>query len=91
MEKDDINASKLVARHFNQPNHSKQHMAVCSLSIYQGSMESRKTLEQNFIFKSALLILMGHVSTNTFHSTVFFCSFSCYQATTDSLAPSFCI
>ena len=36
VEKDDKNASKPVARHFNLPNHS--------------SKESRKTLEQKFIF-----------------------------------------
>ena len=44
VEKDDKNASKLVARHFNLPNHSMQHMAVCGLSLHQGSTESRKTL-----------------------------------------------
>ena len=56
VEKDDKNSSKPVARHFNLPNHSKQHMIVCGLSLHQGSSESRKTLEQKFIFfKSALL------------------------------------
>ena len=50
VEKDDKNASKLVARHFNLPNHSKQHMVVCGLSLHQGSTESRKTLEQKLIF-----------------------------------------
>ena len=44
VEKDDKNASKPVARHFNLMNHSKQHMSVCSLSLHQGSTESRKTL-----------------------------------------------
>ena len=34
LEKDDKNASKPVARHFNLPNHSKQHMAVCGLSLH---------------------------------------------------------
>ena len=33
VEKDDKDASKPVARHFNLPNHSKQHMAVCGLSL----------------------------------------------------------
>ena len=47
---DDKNASKLVARPFNLPNHSKQHMAVCGLSPHQGSTESRKTLQQKFVF-----------------------------------------
>ena len=32
VEKDDQNASKSVARHFNLPNHSNQHMVVCGLS-----------------------------------------------------------
>ncbi len=50
VEKDDKNASKPVARHFHPPNHSKQHMVICSLSLHQGSTESRKTLEQKFIF-----------------------------------------
>ena len=48
VEKDDQNASKPVARHFNLPNHSNQHMVVCGLSLHQGSTESRKTLEQKF-------------------------------------------
>ena len=57
VEKDDKNASKPVARHFNLPNHSKQHMPICGLFLRQGSRESRKTLEQKIFFKSALLIL----------------------------------
>ena len=40
----DKDASKPVARHLNLPNHSKQHVAVCGLSLHQGSSESRKTL-----------------------------------------------
>ena len=48
VEKDDKNESKPVARHLNLPNHSRQHMAVCSLSQHQGSSESRKTLEKNY-------------------------------------------
>ena len=51
LEKDDKNAFKPVARYFNLPNHSKQHTAVCGLSLHQGSTESRKTLEQKFIFQ----------------------------------------
>ena len=90
VEKDDKDASKPVARHFNLPNHSKQHMAVCGrLSLHQGSTESRKTLEQNLFFKSALLILT--VSTDPFPSTNSFCCFSRFQAPTNSVAPYFCI
>ena len=63
VEKDDKNASKPVARHFNLPNHSKQsskqHMVVCGLSLHQGSTESRKTLEQKFIFQISTLIPHG--------------------------------
>ena len=51
MEKDDKNASKPVSGHLNLPNYFKQHMAVCVLSLHQGSTESRKTLEQKFIFQ----------------------------------------
>ena len=50
VEKDENNASKPIAIRVNLPNHSKQHMAVCGLSLHQGSTESRKTLEQKFIF-----------------------------------------
>ena len=53
--KDNKNASKQVARHFNLPNHSKQHMAVCGLTLNQGSTGSRKTLEQKLIFQIGTL------------------------------------
>ena len=32
VEKNDKDASKPVARHFNLPNHCKKHMAICGLS-----------------------------------------------------------
>ena len=83
VEKEDQNASKPVARHFNLPNHSNQHMAVCGLSLHQGSTECRKTPEQNSFFKSVL--------TNAFHSTNLFSCFSRYQAPTNSVAAYFCI
>ena len=41
--------------HFNLPNHSTQHMAVCGVSLHQGSTESRKSLEQQFIFQIGTL------------------------------------
>ena len=44
VERNDKDASKPVARHFNLPNHSKQDIAVCSLSLHPGSSESHKTL-----------------------------------------------
>jgi len=55
LEKDDQNASKLVVRHFNLPNPSNQHMAVSGVSLHQGSTESRRTLEQRFIFQIGTL------------------------------------
>ena len=59
VEKDDQNAFKPVARHFNLPIHSNQHMVVCGLSLHQGSTESRKTLEQKFVFQIGTLIPNG--------------------------------
>ena len=55
VERNDIDASKPVARHFNLPNHSKQHTTVCGLSLHLGSSESRKTLKQKFIFQIGTL------------------------------------
>ena len=40
---------------FNLPNHSKKDVAVCCLSLHLGSSESRKTLEQKFIFQIGTL------------------------------------
>ena len=40
---------------FPRAAHSNQHMAVCGLSLHQGSTESRKTLEQKFIFQIGTL------------------------------------
>ena len=55
VERNDKDASKPVAIHFSLPNHSKQHMAVCGLSLHLGISESRKTLEQKFIFQIGIL------------------------------------
>ena len=52
VEKNDKDASKPVARHFNLPNHSKTHMAICGLSLHLGTTESRKNLEQKFMARS---------------------------------------
>ena len=70
IERNDKDASKQVARHFNLPYHSKQHLVVCGLSLNQGYSESRKTLRKKFIFKLALLI--PTVLTSAFHSTNLF-------------------
>ena len=55
VEKNDKDAAKPVARHFNLPNHSKKHMAICGLSLHLGTTESRKNLEQKFIFQIGTL------------------------------------
>jgi len=52
---DDKDAPKPVARHFNLPDHSSQHMTVCSLSLHQGNTERRKNLEQKLIFQFGTL------------------------------------
>ena len=56
VEKNDKDASKPVARHFNPANHSKKHMAICCLSLNLGATKSRKNLEQKFIFQIGTLI-----------------------------------
>ena len=55
VERNDKDASKPVGRHFNLPNRSIQHMAVCGLSLHLGNLESHKTLEQKFIFQIGTL------------------------------------
>ena len=74
VEKDDKDASKPVARHLNLPNHTKQRMSVCGLSLHLGSTESRKNLEQRFIFQIGTL--NSTVSTSAFHSTNLFLFFT---------------
>ena len=74
VEINDKDASKPVARHFNLPNHSQKHV-VCGLSPHLGNTESRKNIEQKFIFQISTL----HVpveSTNAFYSSniaILFC------------------
>ena len=55
VERNDKDASKPVARHFNIPNHSSQLMTICGLSLHQGNKESRKNLEQKSIFQIGTL------------------------------------
>ena len=78
VERNDKDTSKPVARHFNLPNHSKQHMAISGLSLDLGRSESRKTLKQKFIFQIGTLYPHG-ISTNLF-------LFSRYHILTNSVA-----
>ena len=50
---------QLLARHFTLPNHSQKHMAVCGLSLHLGNTESRKIIEQKFIFQIGTLSPCG--------------------------------
>ena len=47
-------------------------MAVCDLSLRLGSSESRKTLEQKFVFQIGTLNPQG-INERFFYSTNFFC------------------
>ena len=53
--RNDKDASEPVARHFNLPTYSLQHMAVSGLSLHLGSSESRTTPEQKFILQIGTL------------------------------------
>ena len=79
VEKNDKDASKPVARHFNLPNHSKIHMAICGLSLHLGTTKTRKIWNKNSSSKSAPLILT--VLTNAFHLTniFLFLTLPCYH------------
>ena len=43
--------SKPVARHFNLPDHSHEHMEICGIYLHLGNNETRKRKEQRLIFK----------------------------------------
>ena len=72
VKRNDRDVSKPVARHFDLPNHSKQHMAVWVLFLHLSSSESHKTLELKFIFHIYLALLIPMVSMSTFHLTNLF-------------------
>ena len=46
VDKNDKDASKLVARYFNLPNSSHHNMTICRLSVHHGNTESCNNLEQ---------------------------------------------
>ena len=61
--------SKPVARHFNLPGHSHEHMEICGIHLHFGNNETRKRKEQRLIFKLGTLAPVGidHLM-NDFHS-----------------------
>ena len=60
-------ASKPFARHFNLPNHFHHNMAICRLCVHHGNTESRKNLEQKFIFQLGTLYPHGNNERLSFH------------------------
>ena len=81
VERNAKDVSKPVARHLNLPNHSRQHMAVCGLSLHLGKSESRKTLEKKLSSKSALLIVTVFLSSRHHIPTNNVAPFSAYNST----------
>ena len=67
VKKNDTYPSKPAARHFNHPNHSHHNVAISGLSLHQGNTESRKNLEQNFIFQLGTLSPHGINERLSFH------------------------
>ena len=51
--------SKPVARHFNHPGHSHEHMEICGIYLHLGNNETRKRKEQRLIFKLGTLAPNG--------------------------------
>ena len=51
--------SKPVARHFNLPDHSHEHMEICRIYLHLGNNETRKRKEQRLIFKLGTLAPNG--------------------------------
>ena len=48
VEKNDTDAFKPVARHFNLPNYSHHNMTICRLSLHHRNTESRKNLSSGY-------------------------------------------
>ena len=51
--------SKPVARHFNLPGHSHEHMEICGIYLHLGNNETRKRKEQRLILKLGTLAPNG--------------------------------
>ena len=54
-----LDLSKPVARHFNLPDHSHEHMEICGIYLHLGNNETRKRKEQRLIFKLGTLAPNG--------------------------------
>ena len=62
--------SKPVARHFNLPGHSHEHMEIRGINLHLGNNETRKRKEQRLIFKLGTKVSPTE-SMNGFHSHSF--------------------
>ena len=51
--------SEPVARHFNLPDHSHEHMEICGIYLHLGNNKTRKRKEQRLIFKLGTLAPNG--------------------------------
>ena len=83
-ERKGTDASKPVAHHFNLPNHSHHNMIICGLSLDHEKTESRKNLEQKFIFQLGTLYPHG---INERLSSPNLLTNSCYHIFTNGKAP----
>ena len=83
VEKNERDPSKPVARHFNLPiyKHFHHNMANCDLSLHHGNRESRKNLEQKFIFQIGTLYPHASHPINLFTN-------SSHHISTNGKAPS---
>ena len=68
-------ASKPVSKHFNLPVHSFSNMTACGLCLRQGNTDSRKNLQQKFIFK------IGTLTPHGIFPLIYFCYLRCYDPT----------
>ena len=67
VEENDTDASKPVACRFNFHIHSHHNMTLCGLSLHHENTESRKSLEQKFIFQLVTLYPHGINERLSFH------------------------
>ena len=70
VEKNDTDASKPVARHFNLPYHSYHNMTFCGPPLHHGNTESRKYLEPKSIFQLSSLYAHGINERLSFHQLI---------------------
>ena len=85
VEKDVKDASKPVARHFNLPNHSKEHMSICRLSLHPYHRQPQKS--------GAKIHFSNRHPQSPRHQRTLFIQliYSCFlrdQVPTNSVAPS---